>query len=510
MQLDQAYLKWGLGLVNVILKCGEKIMETNKLLLPTSHVRFGLAQVDITPPVGIYHPLWGAAVHDRSTGVHRSLRGEVMVFGPVEDTEERDPSMLIRAQLDLPGLVDSRQHGGFLGALFEAGGVPSDRILVSYSHTHAAGWFAPNRYGMPGGELILPYLEEVGEKIQMACRQASYGMQEAFISYATGKCNLAANRDFWDGTKGGYACGFNPEGEVDDTILVARITDLSGSVIATVVNYGCHPTTLAWENTLISPDYVGAMREEVEKATKAPCVFILGACGDLGPWDGFVGDVEVADRNGKQLGYAALSALMSMGPPATDFEYQGPKVSGATVGVWAHVPFKEDRIMQVAQFSGDTYKIDLPLKSRPDREKIKEEMEEWKAKELEAEEQGDDTKALDYRAHSERALRWMGRLDSIPPGKTYPMPFSVYRMGNAIWVTCGGEPYQLIQTELRKKFPEFAILFSPLVGIMNIAYLLPRGSYGKGLYQEEVSLLAPGSLEILTEAISDKIEEIIN
>ena len=32
------------------------------------------------------------------------------------------------------------------------------------------------------------------------------------------------------------------------------------------MNYACHPTTLAWQNTLISPDYVGAC-EVIERET---------------------------------------------------------------------------------------------------------------------------------------------------------------------------------------------------------------------------------------------------
>ena len=45
-------------------------------------------------------------------------------------------------------------------------------------------------------------------------------------------------------------------------------------------------------------------------------MFLQGASGDTGPRDGFVGDTEVADRNGRQLGYAALSALESIPTPA--------------------------------------------------------------------------------------------------------------------------------------------------------------------------------------------------
>src|SRR5262249_37493223 len=148
------------------------------------------------------------------------------------------------------------------------------------------------------------------------------------------RCRLAANRDYRDESSGQYVCGFNPSGPADDTVLVARAADEAGRTVATFVNYACHPTTLAWQNSLISPDYVGAMREVVEQAAGAPCVFLQGASGDLGPREGFVGDVAQADRNGRQLGYAALAALEGLPPPATRFRYAGPVVSGATLGTW--------------------------------------------------------------------------------------------------------------------------------------------------------------------------------
>ncbi|MDP6042128.1 MAG: hypothetical protein QGG64_26495, partial [Candidatus Latescibacteria bacterium] len=88
-------------------------------------------------------------------------------------------------------------------------------------------------------------------------------------------------------------------------------------------------------------------------------------------------------------------------------------------------------------------------------------------------------------------------------------PFSVYRMGDAIWVTTGGEPYNWIQRELRRRFPEFTIVFSPLVDTMKIGYLLLEDRYGKGLYQEQPSVLAKGCLEMLLEAVAEKIKSVI-
>src|SRR5690606_33553586 len=111
--------------------------------------------------------------------------------------------------------------------------------------------------------------------------------------------------------------------------------------VATVVNYACHPTTLAWQNTLISPDYVGAMCETVEQHAGGLCLFLQGASADLGPREGFTGDTAVADRNGRQLAYAVLSALESLPSPGTAFHYTGPVVSGAVLGDWQHQPLSE-------------------------------------------------------------------------------------------------------------------------------------------------------------------------
>src|ERR1051326_1301554 len=49
---------------------------------PQSRCLFALRWADITPPAGIYHRMWGAAKHERATGVHRALRATVAVFAP--------------------------------------------------------------------------------------------------------------------------------------------------------------------------------------------------------------------------------------------------------------------------------------------------------------------------------------------------------------------------------------------------------------------------------------------
>src|SRR2546427_7147951 len=49
---------------------------------PYSVCRFGIARCDITPPPGIYHRMWGAATHDRATGVHKALLATLLWLEP--------------------------------------------------------------------------------------------------------------------------------------------------------------------------------------------------------------------------------------------------------------------------------------------------------------------------------------------------------------------------------------------------------------------------------------------
>ena len=475
-------------------------MSTTNVSTPYSRVRLGMARADITPPVGIYHRLWGAARHDRAAGVHRPIFGDVVAIGPVSAAEPA----LIRVQTDLAGLMDD-QHDALAEAIASAIGIAPAQVIIAHSHSHSGGWFAPDRVPLPGGELIEPYLVDQKLRLVSAARQAVATMRPATITYATGRSDMAANRDYWDAGAGIRTCGFNPDVEMPNTLVVARVTDDAGSLVGTIVQYGCHPTTLAWENQLISSDYIGALRETVERASGAICAFFVSPCGDLGPKAGFTGDTGVADRNGRQVGWAALALLESMPPPLTEFVYTGAVVSGATLGTWKHTPLDAEALRATEVFVGGTHYLELPLKLRPTPEAMRQELADQEAAQRAADARGDVVAARDHGARAERARRWLGRLAAVPGDSTYPVRYSVYRLGNACWVTTGSEPYSWLYEELRRRFPQNAVLCSPLAGCLQAGYILPRDRFGLGLYQEEPSSYGPGALEALVEAIAERI-----
>jgi hypothetical protein len=196
-----------------------------------------------------------------------------------------------------------------------------------------------------------------------------------------------------------------------------------------------------------------------------------------------------------------------MGPAAAEFHYAGAVVSGATLGVWQYRPQSDERRHDTARFSGGTYTVDLALKDRPDPRALRAEIDRWEAEAVACDRRGEPVRARDCVAYAERARRWLAQLDDFPPGTTFPLSFSVYRMGDAVWVACGGEPYSYLQGALRRRFTDRLLLVSPLAGDIQVGYLLAADRYGVGLYEEEPSILARGCLEVLVDAIADRIAE---
>ncbi len=469
---------------------------------PHSICRFGIARRDITPTVGTYHRMWGAAAHDRSTGVHRPLTATAVVFRSLDSAAEQQ----IVVALD-HCLLWHPEMEALTERICQTADVEREQLIVTFSHTHAAGLMDPSRAEMPGGDMIAPYLKRMADLISEAVAEALASLQPATVTYATGRCALAAHRDFWDEQSGQFVCGFNPDAPADDTVLVARVTGEDNRTLATFVNYACHPTTLAWDNTLISPDYPGATREVVEEATAAPCVFLQGASGDLGPREGFVGDTDVADRNGRQLGYAALAALQSLPPPNTRMQYAGPVISGATIGVWNHQPLADDELHSKRQWQARRWTVDLRYRGDlPSVEQTRHELDQWLAAEQAARAVNDNAKAADARAMAERKRRALGRLAVLPPGDHFPIPVTAWRMGDAIWLAVEGEPYNLLQRELRQRLPDTPIIVIELAGGSRISYLPIAAAYGQGIYQESIALVAAGSLEQLIQNISQAIQ----
>ncbi len=464
---------------------------------PQSRVVAGFARADITPPVGIYHRMWGAATHDVATGVHRPLTATALALAPVDRSEWQIVLSLDHCLLDAAEIANLRN------AVSARTDLPPGAVQIALSHTHGAGWLSRSRSHLPGGDKIGPYFDRVAGICTDIASAAKANAKPSTILYGTARCSLAAHRDRWDETTKQFVCGFHPEGPADDTVMLAKVVADSGESLGSVVNYACHPTTLAWQNTLISPDYVGAMREVIERETGSPCLFLQGASGDLGPREGYVGDTAVADRNGRQLGFAALAGLESFPAPGTAFEYAGSVVSGATLGTWVHRPVSDVERVRHAIWNCRTLRVELPYRADlPTLEETRANLAKWEAVEAAA---TDPISRRDAHARVEQMIRQLTRLAAIPAGRSFPLPVELWRLGDAFWVFVPGELYQVFQTALRARYPNRTVIVSTITNGWQPGYIPPAAAYGYGIYQEIIAAVAPGSLETLIESIAREL-----
>jgi len=451
----------------------------------TTHCRFGVARRDVTPPVGIYARSWGAATHEIAEGVHRPFTATAAVFAQ----HEGDSPTLALVALDIGWFQYAEDERALRASVLQRTGLGEDELLIQMSHTHAGANTNSRLEGKPGTELIAPYLDRLAIAIGDAVLEARSFLVRATVTYGTGHCNLAANRDLWDAAAERYACGYNPDGTTDDAVLVARVTDDAGTTLATLFNYACHPTTLAWENRLLSPDFVGAAREVLEQAFDAPALFLQGASGDLGPRDNYVGDVAVADRNGRQLGHAAAAALEALPPPGTRFVYTGIVASGANLGTWEYRPCTEEQLGRAARLEGVLTHVELERKA-----------------DLGVVESASSV-AADSPQELEKALRRELLRLALGDEQVHRMPMWVWRLGEALLIAVPNEPYVVFQTELRRRFPG-----TPLLVLMTtnggVGYLPPRETYGTGLYQEQQSPFAAGCLEQVIEGAAAALQAV--
>jgi hypothetical protein len=444
---------------------------------PTTRCTFGVARRDVTPPVGIYARSWGAATHEVAEGVHRPLTATAAVFAPCDG----EGLELALVALDIGWLQYAPDEIGLRASIRERTGLREEQLLISMSHTHAAANANSQLTDKPGVELIKPYLDGLAEHIADAVVEARGAASDAIVTYGYGRCGLATNRDFWDEDAGRFACGFNPGAPADDTLLVARVTGDGGTMLATLFNYACHPTTLAWDNRLLSPDYIGAAREVLERAFDAPALFLHGASGELAPRDDYVGDTAVADRNGRQLGHAAAAAIEALPPPGTRFVYTGIVASGANLGTWEYRPSEQSQHAVSGQLAAQLTHVELLRKDEP---AIVESLTDAKP---------------DAVQEREKALRRAFLELALGDGPSHRMPLWTWRLGEALLVAVPDELYSVFQVELRRRF-EGTPVFVLTTTNGGVGYLCPRETYGSGRYQEQQSPYAPGCLEAAIDA----------
>ena len=441
---------------------------------------FGAAVAEINPPAGMYSRTWGYSNHDVADGIHRPLRASCLTISDL--SEKLNLTLLV---LDLMAWLSREDEEGIRVPLEKEFNLIPGTLITHLSHSHGAPFTDPLLADAPGGHLIQGYREQIQKTCRQLLSEAFENRKMCVLSWGVGRCGLAFNRDLTLPESGESVVGINPSLPADDTLIVGRISEKSGVDLATLVHYAAHPTSLGGMNRLISPDYVGAMRELVERDTNgAPCIFLHGADGELAPRRCYEASIDAADQNGRELGYAALSTMASLMPSGKMMVFDKKVESGATLGLWRYAEKLPDSEIDMV-----TENVELELGDLPSINDYKKLVESTRGYE------------------KERAQRGLALREKIGESSTYDFPIYVWKLGKTIMVGAPIEFYNEFQIFLRRQFPKNLILVLDICnGFLN--YLPRKEEFERETYQVKTALFDPKSEEKVREKVVNLIKNI--
>jgi hypothetical protein len=193
----------------------------------------------------------------------------------------------------------------------------------------------------------------------------------------------------------------------------------------------------------------------------------------------------VAEANGRQLGYAALSALEGMLPPGVGLRFAGAVDSGAPLGRW-----EETAVAAPCDLEAVEGGVELPLTDLPPADAIAAELQDCRD-----------------RAAAERLRRRYYLRQSVGSGPAFRLPLWLWRLGDALLVGVPAEAHSGLQLELRRRFPRQAVAVATIAnGHYN--YLPPAADYPTHSYQVDIALFQAGCLEKLIETCTRLIEDL--
>lgn len=450
---------------------------------PTFRGLIGVGRRDMTPEPGIYFHLWGCSSHDQAEAIHRPLYATALCFQSLADGEK-----VVIATIDYCWFPSHRTVIELCDPLKAEFGLAQHQFLLVVTHSHAVPHIDQDLESKPGGDKIANYRAKLIHALREAVREAIATAVPSIMSWASGQCSLARTRDFPDPGTGQILCGPNPHGHPDQTLMVGRITsEATGKTVATLVNYACHPVSLGGGNRSVSPDYVGSLREVLEAHTDgSPSMFLHGPSGNQTPRDSYADDPVVADANGYIIGYSSLALLLGLLPPGKQLVFKEAQSSGAPLAIWETRPYELDTTVDARMVHAR-----LPSKSWPKLDEIDVAIA-----------------AASDRAALTRMTRLKQLVQNLDLGFRDGFPIWVVRLGQVIFVGIPAEAFTELQIELRRRFPDLAIIVTnDTNGTYN--YLPPATYYGNGAYEQDCADFGPGALEIVTMEAARMIKEMM-
>lgn len=477
------------------------VMEQGVRDAKPSGLLAGVAKANIEPAVGIPHQNWGSATHIAA----RALDPAGMFVRALVFSDGKQKFALVD--------VDAISVAGYDGAVARASaatGIPVEHIRLGASHTHAGPGLSRGK-GPVGAdvsayeEMMKSHRAVVGDKLAGAIIEANGALRPAHVYGMVGTGSININRRFRGSGNddGPPAVGLNFEAFVDRDLPVIRIDDAHGNPYAVLVNFQAHGTVLAYENQVVSPDWIGSMRNTVESSLPgATCLYFQGACGNQGPIEGYSGDLEVAHRLGSILGHEAAALALRISTVRRAPRFEGYVESTA---LQAKQPYRVAG-PQDARLEYRSKILDLPRRTYTgqDIDRMTRLIADADRK-LAAVQQAGESGWARSQALARRR-RWADLLASYrrPPNPApVKLEIAVLRIGDMGIVLTNGELFAEIGAAVKKASPFAVTMFCGYGNRAGGGYMPTRAEYAYGSYEVDGTQYGPGSADIVVkEAIA--------
>jgi hypothetical protein len=110
----------------------------------------GVSRRDITPPFGIYGPVWGFSTHDGSSrGTHKPIYATALAITAPPGGK---PTVIVALDLGTSGDLTGMEDEWIRESVVKDLGIPISNLMLASSHTHGAPWPYRSRVGFPGGD----------------------------------------------------------------------------------------------------------------------------------------------------------------------------------------------------------------------------------------------------------------------------------------------------------------------------------------------------------------------
>lgn len=432
-------------------------------------VPVGVARVDITPD----YPIRLTGYSGRKTeseGAAQRIWAKALAIG----ADEGDgPAMLMTVEnCGVPGTITA----DVAARLKAKCGFKPERLAVCSTHTHTGPWLREFARAIIAGPLppehqahMEKYARDLADKMEQTATAALAARKPGRLAWTQGTVGFAMNRR--PVPKGGFppGVGANGKGPVDHSLPLLCARDAQGKVVAVVINYACHCTTLGPAFNRIHGDWAGVAQECIEAEHPGATALVCLGCGaDANPEPR--GKVEMAQQHGREVADEVNRLLAGKMTPLE------PKVTARRVA------------------------LQLPFDKVPNREELQKRIAAGRDPKA-----GDLVKRLGVQATALLAELDRGRM--LPAGIDYSV--TTWCFGDDLaMVFLPGEVVVDYALRLKRELDGSGLWITAYANDVP-CYIASRRVLAEGGYEADTSMIYYDRLSRLSPAVEDKIIEAV-